>query len=463
MTIDERVGRILSEMSGDLTPDPSPYARVLARYRRRQRQRIAVAGLATVAVVAGAGFAVTGPGRGGDPDTSASSSGQSWQNELAWSERLAASPPRGAVARDAGYVAAVSQRMLQEQRAGQLKWKTPMTAANVLFVDDVGSFRIALVAFVRADPEPNGWPHREVWLVAPKGASAKTLASTASIRDMGDGLAPYEDTTVDKPGEVVHVSVAPQGCEFSSAAWPAVNDWKAEATGSYLIRTKLRPEWWRVTCNGVVREMRPSPGSVASTGITDALFDQAMSHVRGEVDAKQSRTDLGFATADWGYGVTALPHVVWNGRTAGTTPADGIAYDGQATVLAAPAVGGGWVGEVTIHYDRRNENNSNAAGESFTTPTDPTDPSTVVAIELGTNTNTLLVITPSTATTIRALKGGREVANARVSAAGAVLKVPSITDLTVQALDAQGNVVGTGKVAAQGPGSAERQDHWSED
>jgi hypothetical protein len=342
--------------------------------------------------------------------------------------------------------------------------KAPAREARVLFVDDVGDFRIALVAFARSNPQPDFWPQAAVWLAARKGAGVQELSSPSAIRSDSDGLEPSASVTVDDPavpGAVAHVAIASQGCGFETAAWPAVNDWTSEPTGSYLARTQrtLRPEWWRITCGGQTREMVPGPGSLAPRGMTKSELDAALSRARGKtVDGQQLRDAVSATAQEWGYAAAGLPAVVWTGRTAGTTPANGVSYDGAVTVLAAPAAGGGWVGEAVVSYDHADAGNSRGNSVGFSIRTDPTDPSTVFAIPLSED---ILVITPVLATAVRAVRDGRVVANARVTGAAAVLKVPAVDGLVVQAVDRQGEVIATGPVADQ-TGPLREENHWDQ-
>jgi hypothetical protein len=467
MTPDERVGRVLAEMTEDLKPGPDPYGRVRARHRRLVRRRAAAAGLAVAAVasVVGARIGDAGPDRGLDQPP-VSESDQQWSNVVAWSDRLFDSPPRGTVSSDHAYVTALGERMLQEQRSGHLPLKTPAREVRVLFVDDVGDFRVALVAFARANPQPNFWPQAAVWLAARRGASVQELSTPSAVRGSSDGLGPSERIMVDdpaKPGSVVHVAIAPQECAFQTAAWPAVKDWQAATTGSYLVRTEqtMRPEWWRIICGGQTRETDPGPGSLAPNGMTTAQLDAALSRNRGTtVDGQRLREAVSSAAQEWGYSVAALPQVVWTGRTAGSTPGNGISYDGQVTVIAAPAAGGGWVGWAIVSYDQPGAGNSMGNSSGFRMRTDPADPSTVVAIPLGDN---ILVIAPDTATAVRGLRNGREVANAMVHNHAALLKTSTENGIIIQAIDDQADVIVSATPASQPGPLAHGEDTWHQE
>lgn len=473
MSVDEELSRALADMTRTLKPQPDPYGRIRARYRRTRRRRTTGLAMAVVVSFTGGAFAVAGPAGTPPPPPSVDSDG-SFQRYLAWGEKLLQSPPRGAVAQDPDYVRTLGETLLAAQQRGEFERLTaPVRTVKVLFVDDVGGRRIALAAFVRNEPDPGtGWPNASVWLAADEGASAQELGSKAAVvQGPGDDMRPYEslavpDSASPTPGDdAVHVAIVPDGCVFATAPVTDLNHWTDEPTRSYLVRTPQakRAEWWRVTCAGVVREVRPGPGSLAPHGISDAQLTAALSRARGTADRDLSRMVLSTATEGWGYSVSGLPSVVWGGRiteiptgTAGTAPATSAGsdvvppkFDGRTTVLAAPAIGGGWLGYVEIEYDRPGPDHSGSTAVSFETRTDPADPSGVLAVPLDDDPKTLLVVTPAAATTVRAVRDGREVARAPVTGEGVVLAVPDTSlGLVVEALDGSGTLVATGTVAA---------------
>ncbi|MEU5950101.1 hypothetical protein ABZ793_31785 [Micromonospora sp. NPDC047465] len=466
MTIDDLVGRALTEMTEGLRPQPDPYSRVRARLQRSRRRTRAAVGLCMAAVVSATGATVIGPSHGGGPPMIEPEPG--WQTMLRWAERLADSPPRGAVGADPAFVADLANRISERQRAGAYRVKAPVRQVKVLFVDDIGSRRIALVAFALAQPDSSTqWPNAHAWFVAPRGASAEVLAAPPDQGE-GDGLEPFMSTTVPGDGvdpvEPISVGVAPAGCEFATAPLPEATAWQPEPTGSYIVRTKQtqRPEWWQITCDGVVRVSQPAPGSLISARVTDAQLESAVGTARGTLDREQSRTAISALAGGYGYAIKALPQVIWNGRTAGTEADSNGSFDGRAVVLAAPAVHGGWLGEVQIVYDHADGRSATGTGQSFTTDTDPTDPSSIVAVRLGQNTSTVLVVTPADAATLRAVgRGGEVVARTPVRDAGAVIKVADPAGLTIEALDAKGAVIGRGEIVEQG-GRIGSVDRWGE-
>ena len=455
MSLDERVSRALREMTDDLRPLPDPYGRARARYRRGRRRRMAAMAAAVVAALAITGTAIVGPGRGGDSvATDGSNVDVSWQRMLAWGQRLFDSPTRGRVA-DLDYMVTLTEDLTFLQANGAFRTKAPVRSVHVLFVDDVGPYRVAFAVFILERPDPaTQWPANSVWLAGPRGASVQELASPSAVLSEGDGFSPVEVVSaydprqqpMPDPSARVDVAIAPDGCTFATAALPSVDDWRPEPTGSYLVRTPQtrRPEWWQVTCDAVVRDRRPAPG-VGPAPLTDAQVDQAMLRARGVAP------DRGAVRLAWQSGpssgdpnsVTGLPAVVWSGRTAGTTAGGGESFDGRAVVLAAPEPGGTWTGLLNVSVESTVRDGTAAAGVDFRTDRDPSDPASVVPIRLGTNSASLLVITPAAATAVRALSEGHEVGRAAVQDAGAVLTAPAPKGLTVEALDAAGNVLGS--------------------
>ncbi|WP_422769705.1 hypothetical protein ACN28C_23595 [Plantactinospora sp. WMMC1484] len=455
MMLDERVSRALTEMSEGLRPEPDPYARVLARHRRSRRRRAVAAGLCAVAVVASTGAAVALRGQGGGPDTVAVEPAGGWQRMVAWGQRLVDSPPRGAVGRDAGYVAALAESLRAEQAAGRFERLTvPVREVRVLFVDDVGPYRVALAAFVRAAPDPGTqWVNAAHWFVAPAGAGPQELGRASAGRSASDGLAPHEEFTfgdLTRPDELLHVSVAPEGCDFSTApvaelTGPAPR-WSPEPTGDYLVRPpgSHRAEWWQITCAGVVRARLAAPVAV-TTALTDEQAATAVAGARGTADGEWVRRDLGMAAETLGNRVTALPGLVWAGRIQGSPSGR---YDGSVSVVAAPAADGEWAGQVIVEYDERGPDNILGARVDFDNRTDPTHPGSLVAVRLD-GTSTLLVIAPAGSRTVRAVRDGQEMASGTVTGDALLLTVPDLEGITLEARDAAGTPVGTGEVAGE--------------
>lgn len=436
MITEERVGAALRGLAADARPGPDPYGRVVRRFRRR-RQRRTVA-MSVVAVVAVTGIAAAMPGGPGPttPDDPAAALD-------AWAERLRTSPTRGSLAGDATFVAAVRERAAERQRAGDYPVGDEVSEVDVLFAGDVGESRVVLVAFhlAKADPETS-WPNDSGWFVAPRGASPAAVTDPAAAVTIGDGLEPFETLeTTEGPVEErrpLSVGLAPAGCAVESAPLPAADTWTPEATGSYLTRVgaEVRPEWWRVVCDGTVRQSGPAPGGYADPPDPPSAAE-ALRRARGADGGDAALSAL--RDEAWGWEVNGDPFVVWHGAIDDTGPK----YDGQAGVFAAPAVGGYWQVRLTVTYATPHDGAfSTEVGSASST--DPAE-TAVFGIDLH-DAGAVMVVTPPEATRVEARVGGTVVGSAPVSDAAAIVHTRVVRGLTLVARDATGAVLATGRV-----------------
>jgi len=450
MSIDEVVGRSLAELTDGVKPMPDPYGRAVVRLRRsRHRRFTAVSVAALVTVLAGAAAIVPGYGRG--PQLPAADAGSGWKLMQQWAQRLADSPIRGQVGQDSAFVTDFAGRVLAQQQAGAYRRQWPVKEARVLFVDDIGPHRLAFVAFVLTTPDPKTqWPHASAWFRAPKGASAQALADPSAVSEIGDGLEPTADLTLPDDG-VYSIGLAPAQCQYHTAPLPQANVWAAEPTGSYIVRTPQteRAEWWRVVCGGVVRKEQPAPSGPYLQRFTDAELSDAVAGARGQVDPDFARMNISGVAE--GYATVGTPKLLWGGRISGTEAEDGHTYDGKALLAVMRAVRGGWVGMVDIRYDEPMADGSIGVGASFHVETDPLQPDAVLAVHLGQKTNTVFVVAPEKAVTVRALDGqGRLIAQREVTHSSALFKVANPQEVTFEVLDTNGAVIGRAKTAQDG-------------
>lgn len=449
MSIDELVGRTLTDITDGLTPMPDPYGRVHKRFRRSQRRRRTTLALSLVGVTL-AGITIM-PGKSGPPSVADPESIEWTYTYLWWAERLVDSPTRGAVGADTAFVADLARQVAEQQRADKYPVKAPVRQVKVLFVDDVGPYRIAFVAFVLAERDSDGWPNSSGWLTAPAGATAEALATSSYSETPGGGLTPFEHKviTTEPPDGPLAVGIAPAGCQFASAPLPEATAWQPEPTGSYIVRTPqtARREWWQITCDGIVR-MEGSSAVWVNEAVTESKLTEATRQTRGGLDKELSRRAL-TSLIEWGGSGT---HVLWNGRTSGTQ-ADiymNGPFDGRAAVAVTRAARSGWDGIVDITYDTAGPDGKTGARQSFHTKVDPTDPSSVVAIRLGERTSTVLVITPVNAAALRTIgPQGQVLEQVPVQDAGVVMRVTNPEGTIFEALDANGAVIGRGTVTEQ--------------
>jgi hypothetical protein len=455
MTVDERVRTALVEIADDVRPQPDPYGRLRVRRRRVQRRRAAMAGagLALVAVVAATLPLL--PGRG-DPTVDDTDTARTIHQ---WSEELRKSPIRGAFgAANPAYVAELAQSVAAHQRAGEFGVTVPVTEVDVLYLDDVGRGRVALVAFRLAAPDPaTTWENAMAWFVAPPGASAAELASPTSTAGIGDGLDPFSVVSglerVD--GSVnarVTVGVAPAGCVVETAPLPGLDVWTPSPNGSYLVRTldTQRAEWWRVVCAGVVKEARPANPLGAGAPLTEKQLDTALQDARGQVDRSAARRTVKLAQENDYSLATGPARVIWGGEVAGARPDLNGAYNGSAVVTAKPWVRDRWSVDVEIRYEKPGPGGTLDIGTHQLMTEDPRDPTAVLPIRLGESVS-VLVIVPDDATTVRAVRAGTTVDTAEVTELAAVVDAPVGPDLTFEALDRDGTVLATAELPPDQP------------
>ncbi|MDG4825715.1 hypothetical protein O7635_28040 [Asanoa sp. WMMD1127] len=433
MTVDERVRAALQEVATDVRSAPDPYGRLRIRRTRVRRRRIAVAG-AALAVVAAVTVAVPQLPEG-DPTIGRT---EQPQDIHGWAERLRLSPARGAVgASDPRFVADLTRLVGERQRAGAYQGVTDaVSEVNVLYVDDVGAARVAFVAFHLAVPDPvTAWENANAWLVARPGASAAELADPAATAGIGDGLEPFEvrfqPSSPGAEASAVAVGLAPAGCVVESAPLPAVDTWTAEPTGSYVVRDAAteRAEWWRVVCDGVVKEERPAPTVRGTEPVTDAELEAAVVGARGQVDREQARETLDAMRTNANQ-TTGPARVLWGGVLDGA----------KAAVVTTPGAGGGWHLRVGV-------------GDEVTgtwVAQDPADPDIVLPVQFGGGAD-VLVLVPDGVRTVRAVRDGTVIDSADVRGRAATLLAPDAPRLTFEALDTAGAVVGTGKVSVDPP------------
>lgn len=455
MTVEERVVRILAELGAEVRPLPDPYERMRVGLRRRRRKRMIGLGLVLVTLLSASGIALAGAAGGKFDETADPEPDQGWDRVVAWTWRMADSAPRGAVAANAGYDTTVAELVLQRQRKGEIgAVGTAFTGARVLFADDVGPYRLALVALVRADPQPHFWPHAATWLVAAKGAGAVELA--AGAQGVGDALEPYMQWygSGAQSTESVFVGIAPEGCEFETATWPDEREWERESTGSYLVRTKedRGREWWRLRCDGLVREVRPAPGTVVDD-LTEAELVEATAGVRHGPPADAWREVITATAQEFGYALAGVPRAIWAGPISGV----GGAPAGTAEVVAARAASGnGWLGQVRITYDEPDPVTGEiGSGVAFSMRDDPTDPSAALAIPLGDDDppKDVLVVGAKDAVRVSAWREGGEIASAAAPEGAAVLSLPSTEGVDFQAYRADGSGGGSPGLASRSIGT----------
>lgn len=462
----------LARLAGPVVPAGDAYGRLMRRHRRSRRTRAAGWTTGVVAVVVAALFGPIGiqgaatPAPGG-PSGSAPASPfpiASGAPITPWVQRLLDSPVRGNLSGDQAFLAELGAR-LQERDIHAVR----DGSIRLLFAGDVDDSRVVLAA--RHDTS-----HFVGIAVFDKvGASAAELAAAATeqrqdgsmVVVLENGFDPFAVATVSAPGRLrgtwAAVGVAPEGCQVEVAdqlAEPVT--WRDSGTPGYVL-SRSPTEWFRVTCDGVVRYQGPGRGTGAYRSLpapTEAELDGMLHGARGEVNGTAAAAALRMLYNEH---LAEPPILLWMGRLPGA-PADAPAQG----VAVAPMIGGGW----TVFRFR-----AGLEGSGMTTRDDVLASETVLAVEMTEPTETVrpggpaaarpapfLVIAPRSAATVQVL-----------GAQGQVLSSAALTDgigilhskvaMRLRALDAAGQVVGTGNAPVtpliEGDGPIPSLTNWS--
>jgi hypothetical protein len=318
MMLEEMLREAIAREVAKVTPGPDPYRRLVSRRRRRHWIRGAAAAVLVAALAAAAPVLIP--------------AGRSEPVHSELMVRLLRSPPRGGVAADAGYAAALADAVAESNRDDEEARDLDRTA--VLFVDDAGDARIGIVA---------SYSDRRVafgYFVAPRGADPAVLAHGAVSAHSGPNLRPFPMFVADAYVPYAEhlrvdaaVGVAPDGCRVATATDPALARFAPAPTLSYVVSGGAATgEWWQVTCDGVVRYEGPPGADQAwsAPSVTDGDVATAVAGARGTVDPDSARAAVEFLLST--EPAAGGPRVLWGGDT----PLGGV------TVAAVPVEGGAW-------------------------------------------------------------------------------------------------------------------------
>ncbi|RZU77391.1 hypothetical protein EV384_6110 [Micromonospora kangleipakensis] len=356
MSVDElRAG--LARVAASVVLDDDPYGRLMRHARRRRRNRWSgavalLAGLlATVVFAPALGLRAGGLGDlFRDPERG---SGYPVTDDWVW--RLIDSPTRGSLATDGRLVdelTSVFDRDRDEAGMG-----SALPTVKVLFADDSFGARQVVVAY-HSDTSAA--------LVATTGAagsSPRDLVRTGGISNVRISPFTVIGGAVEGKGDTPRwlLGLAPAGCAVSSAGSATVSPegtvrrtWRPTPTPGYLLLDGQRIRgWWRVECDGRIREQGPvgfgtgeisgrdsAPASDPSAGAGGPLTVGA--EIRQAEEAAMSSWGLLVETT----GLSGDPGPVrrWRGRVPGG--------DGTGAALVGPASGTGpAVLQVGASYD----------------------------------------------------------------------------------------------------------------
>ena len=446
----------LATLADAVRPGPDPYAALVRRRRWSLFRRGGLlAGVAALAAAGAGTFVALAPAGSPEPRPTYEFSG-----ELGWKASVIDTPPRGAVAQDAAFRDDLAARVeaLSRTRPGDPAFLDTNNRAMgevdawVIFGEDLGDRRVAAVALQRlniADPRRRYPLTRVLWLAGPAGATPEQLLEGPDRQALD--LAPAQSVSFGSGQGEVWVVLAPPECEVATSPVDNLDDWRAEPTGSYLVRTSgpARAENFRVACAGVVHEQwpgnRPAPTDaevqalIADSGGVDADLDD----VRDDLHWFRGQT-RGVLTGPvrllWAGPVTFAQPVHLEGRDA----AHSVATGADVVVLTAPAEQGGWVVGAFIDVDQAAGNADYPWSPFYAVATDPTADDALLAARF-TYERRVFALAPVGTRSVRLLDlAGTVVVEAPVAGRAALFPLPdgiSTLNLRVAALDDRGRTI----------------------
>ncbi|MFR9774910.1 hypothetical protein ACL02O_02490 [Micromonospora sp. MS34] len=460
MSVDElRNG--LARVAASVVPDDDPYGRLLRHARRRRRVRWAGAGalfaglLATVLVVpvAGVGGLRTWLG---DPE---GASGYPVTSDWVW--RLLDSPTRGSLGADRPLVDQLARTFDQDRdRVGMSR---ALPTAKVLFADDTAGVRTVVVAY-HSDTAA-----ALVSRTGPIGATSQQLIRAGGVSNLP--VSPFSVLGDSVDGRTWLLGLAPAGCTVTAAPSATVDadgavrrSWQSVPTPGYLLLTEQRIRgWWRVECDGAIREQGP-------VGYRTGEFSNEAVPVQGdELRAAEQAAVASYRALAEGAGLPATPGPVrrWSGRIPG---------EGIAAAIAGPAAGVGpyilqlgaapkallaTAGPDDARPDDTETLGASRADWALVATTVSTSPGLIavrVPARVGGHavlTDQLLVAPwPADAVEVEAESAAGARSAAPVDSGFAILSVPMGAEVTLRALDANGKVLASQRLRE--PAAGER-------
>ena len=141
-----------------------------------------------------------------------------------------------------------------------------------------------------------------------------------------------------------------------------------------------RAEWWRVVCDGVIRDMQPAAAQRPEKPLTNAQVDAALDGARGPVDPRLGAEAVRGTTAYYPNRLRGPVRVLWGGQIAGAKPDGTQSWDGTAVLTAAPWVPTGW--EVDLHLAPPGVDSPITLVTGQWIAEDPSDPNVLTPIRL---------------------------------------------------------------------------------
>ncbi|MEV8517874.1 hypothetical protein [Dactylosporangium sp. NPDC051484] len=438
-TLQERLREEMARSVAAVRPAPDPLGRLLRRQRRRAWRWGATA-LGALAAAAALGaqtlVAPAGPAPKPTPEHRIMSGHMLDEPLTEWTRRIIDAPTRGNAADEPGLTDALAAGVVRN--AWSWNARPGLDRVKVLFVADQGGERMFGAALY------NDQRALYVGSFGPAGVSVEDLVG-ARYGASGGALSPF---SVHVGSGTSAIGLAPPGCTAEWAATTRVGtDGTLEHTwtgGGDFVTGAPREQLWRVTCDGVVREVQyhDVPGAPGKKGSPPPAEP-------GHADPEIAKEVLWAWPKVPGLDVRSR-RILWGGTPPGerrpVVVGLGELGDGSVQVCAVTGTGG------SILVDRvHGEPPSGARGfptARLTTAVAPSD--AIVAVRLPADerielSERLLVIAPPGATELRVAGGEAE----HVALAGgvAVLVAPVPATLGIEALDATGRTLATLKVA----------------
>jgi hypothetical protein len=400
---------------------------------------------------------------------------------LGWAEALVDGPARGGLAGDPAFATDLPARVTEmlhgtDDPAALYgidgRWH-PDREVRLLFADDVGTLRVAVVALrlpmaevptdppvgapgLDYDPAMTGNRTKVLSFLGPRGASVSSLVSGLTSH-VDNGVlvssvpaAPFivDPVSLDGVSANSAIGLAPPGCTVSTASGTDLNTFAPEPTGSYIVRTATttHAEYWRVTCGGIVREqvLAPyyyhpptredvqaalasaaglQPGDTQNVGVQEAVSG-------GLTELAQRGSDL-----------TAAPQVIWAGMPQIDRSPINIRQP-FALITSAPTAPSGWLVAASV-WDIGGGHGRPLDGALISTTTDPAT-TTVAALVQGSQLSRVFVLAPPSAHGVRLQTAdGSLVRDVALTTRVAVLARSSDpTRLVVQAYNETGTPIG---------------------
>ncbi|SCF46179.1 hypothetical protein [Micromonospora mirobrigensis] len=319
MSVDElRAG--LARAAATVVPPEDPYGRLLRHARRRRLVRRTGIGAALAGALAAAlAVPATGIGFGGG--------GGDGPVVSEWVWRLIDAPTRGNLAGDTRLVQELT-RVFGDARAANGVGKE-LSEVKVLFVDETAGIRQVVVVY-HSDTEVVLSSRQARAGAAPAELLRGNGSTTTHIRPFNrvNGVGPAE--------EQVMVGLVPGGCTVSWAptGQPAADGsirrtWRPSPTQGYLLLAEPQINgWYRVECDGTVREEGPLDNTVQIDGSPPPPTTPPTGGGIPATEAAAANTYRIFARAS---GLGGAPVRRWSGRLPG---GDGLT---AAVVTGGPA------------------------------------------------------------------------------------------------------------------------------